>query len=82
MYIHTMMNSGKSAMKAKAVAEPKSELHMDVNILAPVALKIPSIPYAVRKARKGDARSSHLTIWERSARTLRQTLVDHEPGKS
>lgn len=57
-----MMYSGKRAMSAKAVVEPNSELHMDVNILAPVASKIPSIPYAVRKARKGDARRSHFTI--------------------
>lgn len=64
--MHTMMNSGKSAMRAKAVAEPNSELHIEVNILAPVASKTPSMPYAVRKARNGEARSSHLTICGRS----------------
>jgi hypothetical protein len=57
-----MMYSGKSAMSAKAVAEPNSELHMDVNMLAPVALKMPSIPYVVRRARKGDAMRSHFAI--------------------
>jgi hypothetical protein len=64
MYIHTIIYSGKSAISAKAVAEPNSELHMDVNMLAPVASKIPSIPYAVRRARNRHTRRSHLTIWE------------------
>jgi hypothetical protein len=57
------MYSGKRAISAKTVAEPNSELHMDVNMLAPVVLKIPSIPYAARRARKGDARRSYFTIW-------------------
>jgi hypothetical protein len=49
-------------MRAKAVAEPNSELHMDVNMLAPVASKMPSTPYAARKARKGEAMRSQYTI--------------------
>lgn len=66
-----MINSGNSAMSAKAVAEPNSELHVDVNMLVPVASKIPSIPYAVRRARKGDARRSHLAICKWSASNWR-----------
>ena len=61
--MQTMTYSGKSPMRAKAVAEPNSGLHMEVNIWAPMASKMPSMPYAARKARKGEARSSHLTIW-------------------
>jgi len=56
------MYSGSRPISARVVAEPKRELHMDVNMLAPVALKMPMMPYAVRSARKGDANSSHFTI--------------------
>ena len=52
-------------MRAKAVAEPNSELHMEVNMLAPVASKMPRIPYAVRRARKGAAMRSKCAIWKR-----------------
>ncbi|KAL7775838.1 hypothetical protein CFE70_006250 [Pyrenophora teres f. teres 0-1] len=51
-----------SAMSAKAATEPNSEFHMDVNMLAPMARKIPSVPYIVRRTRKGNAMESHLTI--------------------
>ena len=54
-------------MRAKAVAEPNRELHMEVNMLAPVALKIPSIPYAVRRTKNGEDRRSRFTILGRSA---------------
>jgi hypothetical protein len=58
------MYSGSRPISARAVAEPNSELQMDVNMWAPVALKIPRIPYAVRRARNGDAINSHFTIWD------------------
>jgi hypothetical protein len=51
-------------MRERAVADPNSELHIDVNMLVPVALKIPRMPYAVRRARNGDASNRHLIICE------------------
>lgn len=54
--------SGSRPMRASAVAEPNRELHMDVNMSAPMASNMPTMPYAVRSARKGADRSSNLTI--------------------
>jgi hypothetical protein len=36
--------SGSNAIKAKAVAEPKRGLHLDVTMLLPVASKMPITP--------------------------------------